>query len=768
MKKLLYGFLLIVLLVVIVPNFVDWSHYKSPLIAALKRHTGLEVDFKGPLHLKLLPTLCIDATEVVIKNNLKGKAANLLEVENISMKVTLWSLMRGRVNIDKATFLNPTLYLEVLQDGQQNWVFENSQLPKEKLDSPSQEISPSSEGVSLSLKKVEIKEGKVIYKNFQTDLQEEIQHVNLQGSLESLKGPFGFEYQMNFRAHTFKGDVQVDKTSEAGRIPFHARLAVASTQNKLGTLEVKGSAHGTEIEADIHSDDLSFPFPINFGDQKVGLPKVIKISGHLMANPQNIQLSHLTIDTNLLKVKGNANVQLSPWQGELTLSEGASKINLSIKSQNNTPSAWGGKAIISLAKPEFFWQCLGVDPSLGFLHGVLEISTDFIVRAPTYTFNNLRFTIGNLQGSGMVTVNQSQRTNHIRADLSVNKLDMNTLLSTKNTDRPSRADDLSTSLKNERWSKDKWNLSFLKAVDMDCKLKVRELIYDKYNFQDVKGTIQIKNGNLKLTDCQAQGYKGYFKGGGALTPGQATSLHVNIKANGLDPLAIPEVAHTPLKKALLDMSMNITAKGDSVSEAINSLAGNVQIVLKQGVIEAFDVKSFVSSIRHVKNPADISALMTTLNKKSETSFSHLKADFSLKNGQATTSNLELLSEEAVLTGEGNINLPQWHIDMRTQMRIKDKVKLPPIGVKIEGSLTDPSYKIDQDVLTKVLVQAASRRVLDKVIEKEGLVGQMVAGVLGVEEEKVDSSKSSTPSKGQDSTKGSSLKIGKVLGEIFNK
>lgn len=767
MKKLLYGFLLIVLLIVIVPNFIDWNHYKSPLIAALKRHTGLEADFKGPLHLKLFPTLRIDATDVAIKNSLKGKAANLLEIESISMKVTLWPLMWGRVDIEKVTLLNPTIYLEVLQNGQQNWVFENGQLPKEKLTPSSQEISPSSGGVSLSLKKVEIREGKVIYKNLQTALQEEIQHVNLQGSLDSLKGPFSFEYQLNFHEYAFKGDVQADKTSATGRTPFQARLSVVSAQHAYGTLEVKGSAHGMEVEADIRSDDLSFPFPISFEEQKVDLPKVMKVSGHLMTNLQNLQLSHFAIDINTLKIKGNANLQFSPWQGELTLSEGESKINVLVKAQNNPSSAWEGKAIISLTKPESFWQCLGVDPSLSFLHAALEISMNFLVGANTYIFNDLKFNIGNLQGSGTITVKQGQHINHIQSDLIMNKLDVNSLLNSQSTSRSSKSDALATPLKDERWSKDKWNMAFLKAVDIDGKLKVRELIYDKYNFQDVKGTIQIKDGNLKLIDCQAQGYKGHFKGNGALTSDKVPFLHVNIRANGVDPLTIPEVAHTPLKKALLDMSMNVTAKGNNVFDVINSLAGDVQIVLKQGVVEAFDIKSFINMIRRIKDPTDISALMTALNKKSETSFSHLKADFNVKNGQATTSNLELISEEAVLTGEGNINLPQWHIDMRTQMRVKDKTKLPPIGVKVEGSLTDPSYRVDQDVLAKVLAQAISHRVLDKVIEKEGPVGQMIAGALGIEK-KEDTLKDSSPSKGQDSTKGSSLKIGKVLGEIFNK
>ena len=49
----------------------------------------------------------------------------------------------------------------------------------------------------------------------------------------------------------------------------------------------------------------------------------------------------------------------------------------------------------------------------------------------------------------------------------------------------------------------------------------------------------------------------------------------------------------------------------------------------------------------------------------------IKADFNLQNGQATSDNLTLISEDVEGTGKAIINLVQWIISVNANLKIKE-------------------------------------------------------------------------------------------------
>src|SRR4051812_2511858 len=121
MKKLLYIFIALILLLVTVPTFIDWSHFKAPIISAVKEHTGFDIDLRGSIHLSLLPSPYLSAKDVSIKSKSGGKAENLISLKSIALGVNILPLLKGNIEVSKVELIEPVINLETFKDGQNNW-----------------------------------------------------------------------------------------------------------------------------------------------------------------------------------------------------------------------------------------------------------------------------------------------------------------------------------------------------------------------------------------------------------------------------------------------------------------------------------------------------------------------------------------------------------------------------------------------------------------------------------------------------------------------
>lgn len=740
MKKLLYVLIALVGLVLIVPSFIDWSHFKAPLIEAVKTNTGYDLDVRGSVKLGLLPTPHLKANNIVVRNRPDGKAESLLELKSVSLSLSILPLLKGSIAVDKIKLIEPNIHLETSESGQNNWeIHEKIQLSPSKstpqTTTAKAEPKVAAEGPDISLKKVIITDGTVTINNLQTKAKHEIQNINLEGRLSSLSGPFSIRLQADMDGLIVKADVQTGKLFQNKPATINANVCLSKDKENYGTLQVAGSVEDKHFVGDITSDALKLPFSVDLANKKIDLQKGLTLKAHLDAQPEDIKVSELKAELGGIKLEGDASYKSSNITGHLLLSEGPSQITLAVQGQSNEKSLWNGKVSINSDKPQTFLKWVGADEKAPYLQGGIDLSTTLNVQDSNYAFQNLKFKVGHLDGAGDVTVKLGAAHPYIKGELSMGKVDLNALMPAEKTENtaPSAAGDkmpaLPVAAPSPRWSKDKWNLDVLTAVDTDFKVNIKELCYDEYRLQQVTATLHLKDGSLQITSFGAQGYGGSFNGDISLQKDAALKLNFGIQR--LDVASLPKIRKTPLKKASLTTNLHLNAKGNSMYDAVSSLAGDMSFNLSQGVVEAFDVKRFVNDIKHVKGPDDVSVVVKDLNSTAQTSFDHLKANFTVQNGKAASQDIELVSPDINLTGKGTVDLPQWLIDMKTQIKVKELTKLPALGLVIEGSLDSPSYKVDQAQLAKILLQEVANRVIDKAKEQiGGKVGQVLEGVLG--------------------------------------
>ena len=535
MKKLLYGILAaifaLLLLVLIVPNFIDWSHYKQPIISAVKNHTGFELDLKGTVHLQIFPMPHLSASDVTIKNKPDGQAENLIELKSLSLNAEFIPLLFGEIIIGQIELIRPLIFLETLKNGQNNWDMKpTSSLSSGQPSSDSTQIKVEGDSKKLvfSLKKIKIKDGFIGFSNFQKNSHQEMKDINLEGSMESLTGPFAIKGSLEINHYIVKGEVNTGELNSHEQSPLTANLSITKDGQEYGQMNIKGTVLDKKFIGSVKSDTLKIPFSLNLEHKKIDFQKGMQISAEVEASPENVKISNLDLQLDTLKIMGNAHYKAPQIECKFTLTEGNSKIDLSATGQSSDKRLWEGLINVKSDNPHVFLEWSGLDAP--YLKGVFNITTNLNVEGSSYALSSLKFKVGALEGSGKATINLSSQLTrpYFNADLSINALNVNAYLSNapsaKSLSAPASHQKPENSLKSSpsnalnsapapsvaptRWSKDPWNFTFLKMIDTDFTFNIGKLDYDHYQLQKVSGKLHIKDGNLQLNSFQAFIYEG--------------------------------------------------------------------------------------------------------------------------------------------------------------------------------------------------------------------------------------------------------------------
>jgi AsmA protein len=145
------------------------------------------------------------------------------------------------------------------------------------------------------------------------------------------------------------------------------------------------------------------------------------------------------------------------------------------------------------------------------------------------------------------------------------------------------------------------------------------------------------------------------------------------------------------------LALQISGSGGSAEEIKSSLTGQGNLAVSDGAIEGVNITELVNSVGAGQIP-DLRQ-----GPGAKTTFSDLGGSFTISNGVAQTSNLQMTSPLLKVTAAGSVNLTQSTIDMVAQPEITagpegkgggNNLAGLSVPVRIEGPLANPSIKPD--------------------------------------------------------------------------
>ncbi|MBT3660648.1 MAG: AsmA family protein [Rhodospirillaceae bacterium] len=358
--------------------------------------------------------------------------------------------------------------------------------------------------------------------------------------------------------------------------------------------------------------------------------------------------------------------------------------------------------------------------------GLLNFSTDAKISPSRVDLSNVKATVGKVtvRGKGNVALGGAKPI--ITANLKSNAIDIKPFLPAERRAGLERA--LQTILpaawrpvtqspaapgsplrqhaaaKISRWPKDKIDLSVLNEFDADITFEAPAIIYERYLFEKPDVAATLKNGTLKTSRLSTQTFGGSLGGSAEVTAGGRHQVKTHLKAENIDiSQSLTAITGEAMANGRMNLDFDVNTTGQSVFDFVGGLGG-------VGSVNLSDVD--VRKAGKGTMMAGLLGLLTSLNRLGGAKADDraaMSANFDIKNGVAETSNLKLTSAYGNGTAAGNINLPNWTIDMGGKvelaqstltkiLRAKVRESRQAVPFAIKGPLDAPNVKVDTGAL----------------------------------------------------------------------
>lgn len=274
------------------------------------------------------------------------------------------------------------------------------------------------------------------------------------------------------------------------------------------------------------------------------------------------------------------------------------------------------------------------------------------------------------------------------------------------------------------------DLSALKALNAQGNIRIGWLKYGKTEAKNLNVGLKAQDGLASLDPLNVDAYQGTVRGAVKLdaraTP--AVTVQQTLQNIAVGPLLVDTI-NNDILSGTGNLSLNVTAQGNTVTALKKSLGGSVDLRMADGAVKGFDL---AGTIRDAKGKLNALKGQTSAeaDKSKKTDFSELTATFNIKNGIAHNDDLAMKAPIFRLTkgeSKGDIDIGKEQINYLAKPTLVNSLKgqggkeaeqLGSVGipVKVTGTFAAPKFGVDMAALGQALAKSLA---LDALSEKIG-------------------------------------------------
>jgi uncharacterized protein involved in outer membrane biogenesis len=278
--KILLGLFVVLLLVAVaVPYFLNVDRYRGTIADAIAKQTGRKVTL-GPIHARLFPGVGVTVTELHVGNPDGFPNDDLVSADEIRVNVALAPLLHGIIHVNSVDLVRPKLILLKDSSGKNNYTFESTGSAAAPVKSGDSSSSITLDQIdSINLAGAEIVVGSVI-----------------KGEASPLADTKGINITLhNFavnpiRMHDWQAESNLSSVTLAlsgwkDPIAFHTGQFTLSA-GKLDAQFVADLATAADIKGTVNVPDFEHP-QVNFemSSSQLDIDKLIEVAGRGLSGP---------------------------------------------------------------------------------------------------------------------------------------------------------------------------------------------------------------------------------------------------------------------------------------------------------------------------------------------------------------------------------------------------------------------------------------------------------------------------------------------------
>ncbi len=255
-------------------------------------------------------------------------------------------------------------------------------------------------------------------------------------------------------------------------------------------------------------------------------------------------------------------------------------------------------------------------------------------------------------------------------------------------------------------------------------LKIGKLIKDKLLVTDIAMLIKMRDGILDVSPLTAKLYQGMVNN------------KINVDLRGTDPkikaqlnvkgFQVGDYLKAAMDKDVIkgaaDVNADLSLTAADEATIMRSLNGNAALKVGEGALKGINIPDM---IRRAK--ATLSGQAPPPASDQTTDFTELSGSANIVNGVVSNNDLSMKSPLLRIGGNGQVDLPQEQVNYLVTAKLvasltgqggddlQDLVGVP-IPIRVQGSLTDPGWKLDLRSVLEEKVKSQAKEAVEKVLQ----------------------------------------------------
>lgn len=356
----------------------------------------------------------------------------------------------------------------------------------------------------------------------------------------------------------------------------------------------------------------------------------------------------------------------------------------------------------------------------------LDLFADIKRDGDIYRLSDVQLTLGPADIKGDITADLSGNKPDITADLRITELPLDQLLGLRTATSSPPGGQARTPAPAERWSRDPIDVGWMRAANVALRAQIARLTYGNWDFRNAGINATLKDGKLDLSQLDAGLYGGQIALTGTVQAPQQERqplvfngdiLAQNVSIEDF----VRSFANARLIRARGAMSLEgkIATRGASPSAMIGALHGDGVVNGRDLSFEGFDLAQLSRVLIEPSRSlaGNFTRLFDTAMQGGRTEFDTLSGAYTIRDGTIDFQRLILDGAEAQVRTTGQVNLPLWAMDMKSEIELAEPEDAPILVATFKGPLDQPAKSYAQTVLQQYFQRQIESAVISPLLDR---------------------------------------------------
>lgn len=299
----------IVIALLVIPSFIDWSKYQSIAQEKLRASTGYDLKIGGAFRMAILPSPHASAGNVIVSK--PGKNDVFITLDNADVRLAFFPLLVGKIQVASITLDKPVVNLVDYKDGSDNWKPVSTQTNTTP-QTPAAAAPKDEDGAPIAINGLRVKDGKVILRDETSGKAQTIGIKDLSVKADTLSGPFDGDGKISYNEAMFDISVTTGGYRRGETLPVQLEVKDADGRAELKWSGVVATGEPKELQGEMAAAFSDLPGLLADAGIPASIPPIggkTQLSGMLTLNPDKLSLTNGNLQIGNTKFAARVDAQ---------------------------------------------------------------------------------------------------------------------------------------------------------------------------------------------------------------------------------------------------------------------------------------------------------------------------------------------------------------------------------------------------------------------------------------------------------------------------